>query len=188
MTGKWKTILREDCFRYCGETGLSARLRVYLVHAAYRYTCLLRKTQYHKEAGHRLRTKWHRLRLLRSSIRYGYQINPEAQIGKGLYIGHRGTVIINGEAVILTGYGDRSGKQGKARRCSADRKPCMDRRKCCCCRKHSNRRRCADRTGFLCKLRCAVAFYCAGKSGKNNRAYRCDGGIHSKSCFGRAVK
>lgn len=57
MTGKWKTILREDCFRYCGETGLSARLRVYLVHAAYRYTCLLRKTQYHKEAGHRLRTK-----------------------------------------------------------------------------------------------------------------------------------
>lgn len=100
MARKWKTILRKDCFRYCGKTGLSARLRVYLIHAAYRYTCLLRKTQYHKETGHGLRAKWYRLRLLRSSIRYGYQINPEAQIGTGLYIGHRGTVIINGKAVL----------------------------------------------------------------------------------------
>lgn len=97
---EWKTNLHKDCFRYCGSTELSARLRVYLVHAAYRYTCLLRKAQYHKRTGHGLRAKWYRLRLLCSSVKYGYQVNPDAQIGAGLYIGHRGTVIVNGEAVI----------------------------------------------------------------------------------------
>ena len=34
------------------------------------------------------------------SNKYGYQINPSTQIGKGLYIGHRGTIIVNSRSVI----------------------------------------------------------------------------------------
>ena len=34
------------------------------------------------------------------SKKYGYQINPSTKIGKGLYIGHWGTLIINPNTVI----------------------------------------------------------------------------------------
>lgn len=100
MAREWTNVLCKDCFRYCADNSRKARFCTYFIHAAYRYTCLLRKAQHHRSAGHILRTKWYRLRLLRSSIRYGYQINPGAQIGAGLYIGHRGTVVVNGEAVL----------------------------------------------------------------------------------------
>ena len=34
------------------------------------------------------------------SYKYGFQIMPNTKIGKGLYIGHRGPVVINGGAEI----------------------------------------------------------------------------------------
>jgi len=38
--------------------------------------------------------------LYRNSIKYGYQINRNCTIGYGLYLGHRGSVVINGKAVL----------------------------------------------------------------------------------------
>ena len=38
--------------------------------------------------------------LLHYSYKYGFQILPNTKIGKGLYIGHRGPVVINGLAEI----------------------------------------------------------------------------------------
>lgn len=39
---------------------------------------------------------------MKLSVKYGYQINPAAEIGPGFYIGHRETVIINGNARLGT--------------------------------------------------------------------------------------
>ena len=38
--------------------------------------------------------------MIRLSKKYGYQIPYSANIGKGLYIGHRGTIIVNWKARI----------------------------------------------------------------------------------------
>ena len=34
-------------------------------------------------------------------FKFGYQIPPAAKIGRGVYLGHFGTIIINGKAVIV---------------------------------------------------------------------------------------
>ncbi|MFV0341444.1 MAG: serine acetyltransferase [Anaerocolumna sp.] len=34
------------------------------------------------------------------SLKLGYQINVNTSIGEGLYLGHRGTIIVNGNAVL----------------------------------------------------------------------------------------
>lgn len=96
-----KELIRSDCYRYYRKDDFNGRLYTGYVQAAFKYTC-----QYRKVHGYIERKKkgigyfYHRWRLLRLSVKYGYQINAEADIGPGFYMGHRGTVIINGEAVI----------------------------------------------------------------------------------------
>lgn len=76
---------------------LKSFLKTYCIQAGFRYTCELRKVQVLEEKGSRgIRYYYHRYKLLKYSKKYGFQINPKAQIGRGLYLGHRGTVIVNG--------------------------------------------------------------------------------------------
>lgn len=70
-----------------------------LVHPSIRYLRLLRKTHYYK-GKNKLLFFIYRWRLFRASLRYGYQIGPDAQIGAGLYLGHRGSIVVNGKTVI----------------------------------------------------------------------------------------
>lgn len=86
-------LISSNCRRYLGVEGNHAKLR--LVQLGFAYTTVLRKAQAHSRG---LLYYWYRLRLLRISKRSGFQIGYGAKIGAGLFIGHRGTVIVNGEA------------------------------------------------------------------------------------------
>jgi serine O-acetyltransferase len=94
-----KDYLRADLYRYGG-----ARATCYFLKAlspslpAFRYTYLLRHASvFPKES---IRGFLYRVLLLHYSYKFGFQILPNTRIGKGLYIGHRGTVVVNGLAEL----------------------------------------------------------------------------------------
>ncbi|OZG61333.1 serine acetyltransferase [Bifidobacterium lemurum] len=87
------TLIATDCRQYLGRDGSHLKLR--LEQQGFRYTSVLRKAQ---ACPRGVLHYWYRFRLLRLSIKTGFQIGYGATIGAGLFIGHRGTVIVNGEA------------------------------------------------------------------------------------------
>ena len=93
MREKTRQLIDSDCRRYLGRNGSHARLR--LEQWGFRYTTVLRKVQTHPSG---LLHYWYRLRLLHLSRKTGFQIGAGAQVDAGLFIGHRGTVIVNGKA------------------------------------------------------------------------------------------
>lgn len=94
-----KEYLQADLFRYSG-----AKATCYFLKAlspslpAFRYTFLLRHASVFPKSS--IRGFLYRVLLRHFSYKYGFQIQPNTRIGKGLYIGHLGTVVINGKAEI----------------------------------------------------------------------------------------
>jgi serine O-acetyltransferase len=94
-----KDYLEADLFRYGG-----AKSICYFIKAlspllpAFRYTYLLRNASVFPKYS--IRGFFYRVLLLHYSFKYGFQIQPNTKIGKGLYIGHWGSVVINGLAEL----------------------------------------------------------------------------------------
>lgn len=93
-----------DAFRYVGDYGQVKRSEVlpyYLRHPQYRYVYWMRVAQY--TYGRKwlvLLRIWASLRLQHIRNKTGIQISPSTRIGKGFYIGHFGSIVIN-PAVVL---------------------------------------------------------------------------------------
>ena len=89
-----KDYLRADLYRYNG-----ARANCYFLKAlspslpAFRYTYILRHASVFPKNS--IRGFFYRVLLRNYSYKYGYQIPPTTKIGKGLFIFHRGPVVIN---------------------------------------------------------------------------------------------
>jgi serine O-acetyltransferase len=94
---KNQAIINADLCRYQDEIASSSIFKAFLV-PGFRYTYFLRKSASHSRKT--IAGIFSRLMLLIHSYFYGFQINPSTRIGKGLYIGHRGTIIINSKAII----------------------------------------------------------------------------------------
>jgi serine O-acetyltransferase len=83
-------VTRADLFRYGGLTGIKGFFKGWFF-SGFRYTFLLRKTIQHKVYS----PIGLYYRILKRLFAYKeYQISKDAQIGEGLYLYHRGTVII----------------------------------------------------------------------------------------------
>lgn len=96
-----KQLINSDCKRYWGQSNFKGKLKAHFVQASFRYTKEYRKVHHYITTGKKgLGYYYHRYKLLRYSMKYGYQINPAVEIGPGFYMGHRGTVIINGAVKI----------------------------------------------------------------------------------------
>lgn len=95
-----KNIIKADCQRYYGADDSKTRFKTHLTQAAYRYTKLHRKAHWYKKRKAKFRYGIYQYLLLRSSYKYGYQISVNANIGPGLYLGHRGMIIVNQEAEL----------------------------------------------------------------------------------------
>jgi len=91
-------IIKSDLYRYGGLSGMKGFIKGIISIPGFRYTFLLRKVQKHN--NHPIRRSFYKILKRRLSIKYGFQIPSEVQIGKGFYIGHYGTVIINPNAKI----------------------------------------------------------------------------------------
>ncbi len=94
---KNQSIIKADLCRYEDEMSSSNMLRAFWI-PGFRYTYFLRKSAFYNKKS--IAGIFFRFMLLIHSYFYGFQINPSTKIGKGLYIGHRGTLIINSKAVI----------------------------------------------------------------------------------------
>lgn len=91
-----RQLIRSDLFRYHGKTGTLQFLKAFLLIEGFRYMFFFRL---HKSAVQPFRLLL-RLILRHYSYKYGFQIPPTASIGYGLYIGHFGTIVVNGNATL----------------------------------------------------------------------------------------
>lgn len=93
-----------DAFRYVGDYGIVACgdvLRYYFRHPNYRYVVWLRLTQYTMDRTWLILIRIYAyMRLLHIRNKTGIQISPSTRIGKGFYIGHYGSIVINPHTVI----------------------------------------------------------------------------------------
>lgn len=86
-----------DLSRYKGEYNKKYPLSALLI-PGFKYTYILRQAASYKKTS--IKGIIYRLLLRFYSKKYGFQIYPRTNIGKGLYIGHWGTLIINPNTII----------------------------------------------------------------------------------------
>ena len=90
-------ITKDKIARY-GTSGVPISVRI-KTRKLYKYNVILRKTEYHINNHHTLRTLYYKYRLLRLGMALGWSIEPNT-FGPGLCVVHYGTVVVNGNARI----------------------------------------------------------------------------------------
>jgi serine O-acetyltransferase len=92
-----KRIIKADLFRYGGLSSTKDFTKGLLI-PGFRFVFLLRMASNCKKYSF----MWFFYSFLKNrySYKYGFQINNVTEIGEGLFIGHRGTIVINGNAKI----------------------------------------------------------------------------------------
>lgn len=85
-----------DVYRYTGGTGLLQMAKCYWISHGFRVTYFMRKAKNGTPA-----LRWfYRMMFSRNVRRYGIQTHWSLNVGKGFYIGHFGSIIINARARI----------------------------------------------------------------------------------------
>ena len=89
--------IKADLYRYNGLQGFSGFIKGLRI-PGFRYTYIYRTLKESKKYS----LKWFFFYFLhtRYSYKYGFQIPSNTEIGKGFYIGHFGSLVINGKAKI----------------------------------------------------------------------------------------
>lgn len=90
-------FIKADLARYKDEVRYKYLIFALLI-PGFRFTYILRKASFTNTRT--AKGLFYRFLLKVYSAKYGFQINASTKIGKGLYIGHRGTIIINSLSVI----------------------------------------------------------------------------------------
>ena len=96
MNSDLRSMIRDDVFRNTG--GKRHKPALFSNNSNLRFIKALRCYQFYK--GNKVLSAYYRLRLRQISRKSFIQISRKADIGKGLYIGHAGRIIINSGAKI----------------------------------------------------------------------------------------
>lgn len=91
-------LIKSDLYRYEGKTGHWALIKTFIKTPGFRFTFFLRKVA--KTNIYNPLRLFYYLLYRHYSIKYGFQIHYETQIGQGLYLGHFGMVVVNKRAII----------------------------------------------------------------------------------------
>lgn len=91
-----RELIKSDLYRYHGKTSIKNFLKGFCLIEGFRYMFFFRLCA----GSSGLFRIWWRLVIRHYSYKYGFQIPYTTKIGKGFYIGHFGTIIINGNATI----------------------------------------------------------------------------------------
>lgn len=117
--------IASDLYRYMTASSLKAFLRGWYI-AGFRYTFFMRCCQYFGKKGkvYFLLFLICRIALRHYSVKYGFQIPWQTEIGPGLMIGHYGTLIVNPHSKIgincnlsvgvLLGLNHKTDEEGKS--------------------------------------------------------------------------
>lgn len=92
-------LIYSDLYRYTGKNDWKTYFIYKIINSSFKYTVAYRKANYFSSKN-KLLYVFYRCKLLKLSKKYGYQIQYSTSIGKGLYLGHRGTIVINGNAKL----------------------------------------------------------------------------------------
>lgn len=97
-----RQVLMDDLFRYAGRSDFPSLLKFYFASPGFNFTCWLRVCGYLSAKRGMWRCVYQLCRIIhfRKSINYGISISPLTSIGRGLYIGHFGGIVVNERAVI----------------------------------------------------------------------------------------
>ncbi|MEK4065685.1 serine O-acetyltransferase [Peribacillus sp. FSL R5-0717] len=95
-----KKIIYSDLYRYTGNTSYFSFIKNLILNPAFRYTYVFRKTQYYSAKRFSIFKYYYKVKLRMLMVKYGYQIPSNVEIGKGFYIGHFGSVVINPKVTI----------------------------------------------------------------------------------------
>jgi serine O-acetyltransferase len=90
-------IIESDLYRYFGKTGFTTLLKGLRV-PGFRFMYFYRKASAHNKYS--VAGLFYRMFYARYFYKYGFQIELYTNIGKGFYIGHFGSVVINHQAII----------------------------------------------------------------------------------------
>lgn len=94
-------VIRSDAFRYSGKTNFLNIIKLYFRIAGFNYSCKMRLTLFlsqHLFVKPLFIVSYFLYR--RAMYKYGICIPYKTKIGKGLYIGHFGGIVINSDVVI----------------------------------------------------------------------------------------
>lgn len=96
-----KKYIAADLFRYMTSTSLKSFIRGWYI-TGFRYTFFMRCCKYFASSNIWLRPLYFicRIALRHYSVKYGFQIPWQANIGPGLCIGHYGPIIVNPNSTI----------------------------------------------------------------------------------------
>ena len=93
-----KELIKADCSRYYGKSDFKIIQKTKYIQSGFKYIVEYRKiNRYIKQGKKGLGYYYHRIKFLRYSKKTGFQIGAGAEIGPGLFMNHRGTVIVNGK-------------------------------------------------------------------------------------------
>jgi serine O-acetyltransferase len=90
-------LIQADLYRYNGFSGIRGFFKG-LQYPGFRYTWFLRKTA--STSKYSPFGIFYRIMLSHYKYKYGFQIPATTIIGKGFFIGHFGTIVINSKAII----------------------------------------------------------------------------------------
>lgn len=90
-------IIQSDLYRYNGLKGMSGLLKG-LKYPGFKYMFFFRKSS--STSNRSFSGIFYRLMLGHYKYKFGFQIPVGTKIGKGFFIGHFGTIVINAKAVI----------------------------------------------------------------------------------------
>jgi serine O-acetyltransferase len=98
-----KNTIRQDLLRYCIRKPLSLAVFIRLFYIdvipGLKYTIIFRYCQYYRRKN-RMLFYFYFLWMRRLKFKYGIDISYRTTIGKGLYIGHFGGIVVHGDAII----------------------------------------------------------------------------------------
>ena len=98
-----KRLWCSDLYRYEGQCNKKLIIKHLVLTPGFKYTFFLRSCQYLANKNTKLIRPIYvifRIILHHYTYKYGISIDPETNIGKGLYIGHFGSIIISSKAII----------------------------------------------------------------------------------------
>lgn len=99
MKKKLKDIINSDLFRLGGDISKKSLIINMLLNPAFKFIYIHRKCSYHRKRS-RVKYLFYRIVLYRLNLKYGFEISNQAKIGRGFKIDHRGSIIINPNAVL----------------------------------------------------------------------------------------
>lgn len=103
-----KKYIDSDLYRLEGNSKFINKLKNLIIDPSFKFIVVHRKCNYYRNKN-KISYLFYKILLYRYNIKYGFEISNKTKIGKGFYIGHRGSIVINTNVKIGNNFSITSG-------------------------------------------------------------------------------